>query len=50
MNLVLGELEFKISEEIASRLFKVPTNQRVYGIICINADGSKSAFAEGYII
>ena len=50
MNLVLGELEFKISEEIASRLFKVPANQRVYGIICINADGSKSAFAEGYII
>lgn len=50
MNLVLGELEFKVSEEIASRLFKVPANQRNYAIICINADGSKSAFVEGYII
>lgn len=50
MNMVSGELEFKITEEVSGRMFKVPSNNRIYAIICENSDGSKISFVEGYIV
>ena len=50
MNKVLGQLEFKISEEAATKMLAVPEGDRKFYIICKNSNGENSAMFTGQIV